>query len=414
MDMRIFAGVLVIMALAGCESRVQELKEGVWRGVLSLQDQELAFNFAIRKDSAGQYDAFIKNGGENILLDEVGFKGDSLVMTLHIFDSELRAAISGDSLIGYYIKNYEKNYRIPFRAAYNQDFRFLAQQEASHANFSGKYRVTFLDGKREIPAIGIFEHQAGNIITGTFMTTTGDYRFLEGNVSGNKMILSTFDGNHAYLFSAEKTGDSTLTGDFWSGKTLHRTWTGTLDEDVVLPDPEQLTSLKEGIQTIDVSFPDLNGNMINPTDEKYRNKVVILQIFGTWCPNCMDETRFLTEWYAQNRHRDVAIIGLAFETNPDFDYASGRVKKMVDKLGVGYEFVVAGSRDKEKVEEALPMIEGVIAFPTTIFIGRDGRVKKIHTGFTGPGTGIYYEQHIQHFNEYVNELLNDDIASLEQ
>lgn len=412
--MRIIAGVLLMTALFGCQKETQELKEGVWRGVLSLQDQELAFNFAVRKDSTGLYDVFIKNGGENILLDEVAFEGDSIVMTLHIFDSELKAAISGDSLHGFYIKKYEKNYRIPFRAAYNQDFRFLAQKDEAHADFSGKYRVTFTDGKRDIPAIGIFEHQAGNIVTGTFMTTTGDYRFLEGNVSGNNMIISTFDGNHAYLFTATRTSDSTLTGDFWSGKTLHRTWAATLDENVTLPDPEELTSLKDGIQTIDVSFPDVNGNMINPTDEKYRNKVVILQIFGTWCPNCLDETRFLTAWYSQNKHRDVAIIGLAFETKADFDYASGRVKKMIDKLGVEYDFVIAGSKDTEKVKAALPMLEGVIAFPTTIFIGRDGLVKKIHTGFTGPGTGIYYEQHIQHFNEYVNELLNDDIAFLKQ
>lgn len=410
--MRVIAVVLLIASLLGCEKRAPELKEGVWRGVLSLQDQELAFNFAVRKDSTGAYNVFIKNGGEHILLDEVTFEGDSIIMTLHIFDSELKTAISGDSLHGFYIKNYETNYRIPFRAAYNQDFRFIAQQENNHADFSGKYRVTFTDGKRDIPAIGIFEHQAGNIVTGTFMTKTGDYRFLEGNVSGNEMILSTFDGNHAYLFTATRTSDTTLTGHFWSGKTLHRTWTAVLDENAALPDPEGLTKLKDGITTIDASFPDLNGNMINPTDEKYRNKVVILQIFGTWCPNCLDETRFLTDWYARNKQRDVAIIGLAFETNGDFDYASARVKKMVDKLGVEYDFVIAGSRDKEKVAEALPMLEGVLAFPTTIFIDRTGIVRKIHTGFSGPGTGIYYEQHVQDFNEYVNELLNDDIASI--
>lgn len=410
--MRVIAVVLLIASLLGCEKRAPELKEGVWRGVLSLQDQELAFNFAVRKDSTGAYNVFIKNGGEHILLDEVTFEGDSVVMTLHIFDSELKTAISGDSLHGFYIKNYETNYRIPFRAAYNQDFRFIAQQENNHADFSGKYRVTFTDGKRDIPAIGIFEHQAGNIVTGTFMTKTGDYRFLEGNVYGNEMILSTFDGNHAYLFTATRTSDTTLTGHFWSGKTLHRTWTAVLDENAALPDPEGLTKLKDGITTIDASFPDLDGNMINPTDEKYKNKVVILQIFGTWCPNCLDETRFLTDWYARNKHRDVTIIGLAFETNGDFDYASARVKKMVDKLGVEYDFVIAGSRDKEKVAEALPMLEGVLAFPTTIFIDRAGVVRKIHTGFSGPGTGIYYEQHVQHFNEYVNELLNDDIASI--
>ena len=413
--MRIVAGiVLIIVVLLGCEKGVPEFKEGVWRGVLNLQDQELAFNFAVRMDSSGSYDVFIKNAGENILLDEVDFDGDSIVMTLHIFDSELKAAISGDSLNGFYIKKYEKNYRIPFRAAHDQDFRFMTQQEDPHADFSGKYRVEFTNGKKVTQAIGVFEHQAGNIVTGTFMTPTGDYRFLEGNVSGNQMILSTFDGNHAYLFTATKSSDSTLTGHYWSGKTLHKTWTAILDENAALPDPEELTVLKDGIKNIDVSFPDLNGNMVNPTDEKYRNKVVILQLFGTWCPNCLDETRFLSEWYSRNKHRDVAIIGLAYETSEDFDYARGRVKKMIDKLGVEYDFVIAGSKDTEKASATLPMLNGVLAFPTTIFIGRDGLVRKIHSGFTGPGTGIYYEQYVHDFNEYVNELLNDDIASVKK
>lgn len=409
--MRVLTAVGLALILAGCQKAAPELKQGVWRGVLRLQDQELAFNFAIRADSAGAYDAFIKNGSENLLLDEVYFQDDSLVMRLHIFDAELRAAIDGDSLRGYYIKTYEKNYRIPFVAAHNQDFRFSPWNEDSHSDFGGTYRVTFTDGQKVIRAVGMFDHKAGNIIEGTFMTPTGDYRFLEGSVDGNQMTLSTFDGNHAYLFKATKTSDSTLTGDFWSGKTVHRQWTATLDPEANLPDPEGLTVMREGHTTIDVQFPDLNGNMLGPADEKYRDKVVILQLFGTWCPNCMDETRFLADWYERNKHRDVAIIGLAYETSADFDYARDRVATMADKLNVGYDLVIAGSRDSESASRSLPMLTGVKAFPTTIFIGRDGTVKKIHTGFTGPGTGIYYEQHVQQFDEYVNELLNENVAS---
>ncbi len=409
--MRVLIATGLALVLWGCQSPAPELKQGVWRGVLRLQGQELAFNFAVRRDSTDTYDAFIKNGSENLLLDEIYFRDDSLVMRLHIFDAELKAAVQGDSLKGFYIKSYEKNYRIPFEAAYDQDFRFIPWNEKPHSDFEGTYRVTFKDGERLIPAVGIFNHKAGNIVEGTFMLPAGDYRFLEGNVDDNQMTLSTFDGNHAYLFRATKTGDSTLVGDFWSGKTLHRQWTATLDEQATLPDPDGLTSMREGYNTIDVSFPDLEGHLVNPTDEKYRNKVVILQLFGTWCPNCMDETKFLAEWYQRNKHRDVAIIGLAYETSDDFDYARDRVTRMAERLGVEYDLVVAGTRDLKSASNSLPMLNGVKAFPTTIFIGRDGLVKKIHTGFTGPGTGVYYEQYKEQFDEYVNELLSDDVAS---
>ena len=178
-----------------------------------------------------------------------------------------------------------------------------------------------------------------------------------------------------------------------------------------MPDAESLTYLKEGHERITFEFPDVNGKLTSLDDEKYQNKVVILQLLGTWCPNCMDETKFLAPWYEENRDRGVEIIGLAYERKPDFDYASARVKKMVAKMGVGYDILIAGTDDKEKAAETLPMLSAVVAFPTTIFIGKDGKVKKIHTGFNGPGTGIYFEQFKENFNQTVNELLRGEFTA---
>jgi thiol-disulfide isomerase/thioredoxin len=225
------------------------------------------------------------------------------------------------------------------------------------------------------------------------------------------MQLSTFDGNHAYIFTASKQADGSLMGEFYSGKTHMEFWEATKNENAALADPESLTYLKKGFEKIEFSFPDVDKKAVTLNDEKYKNKVVILQLFGTWCPNCMDETKFLAPWYRDNKDRGVEIIGLAYERKDDFTYASERVKKMIDKLNVPYDFVIAGTNNKEKASETLPQLNRVVAFPTTIFIGKDGKVKKIHTGFSGPGTGIYYDQFVQHFNETVNELLNEKIAS---
>ncbi|MEQ9592104.1 MAG: TlpA disulfide reductase family protein, partial [Cyclobacteriaceae bacterium] len=255
--------------------------------------------------------------------------------------------------------------------------------------------------------------QEGNQLAGTFLTPIGDYRYLEGNVVGNEMMLSTFDGNHSFVFKATKQSDGTLKGDFWSGKDWHETWTGIPDEDAALPDAESLTFLKEGYETIEFSFPDLEGSKVSPSDDRFENKVLVLQIFGTWCPNCMDETKFLSEWYRNNAEKGVEILGLAYEAKDDFEYASGRVKKMKSKLNVPYDFVIAGNKDKEEAAKTLPMLNHVLSFPTTIFIGKDGNVKRIHTGFSGPGTGVYYEQFVQRFNETIEELLGENLASLQ-
>ncbi len=411
--MRLFSGILLISVCIfwGCSPSSSELKTGTWRGVLEIQGQRLPFNFRIAKDSNGGFDVYLKNAKEELQLDEVVFKNDSVDFVLHVFDAQLRVAVKGDSLNGFFILNYRDNYRVPFKAAFGQDFRFApAESKAQVTDFSGKYQVLFVNEVDTTQAVGLVT-QDGSYAEGSFLTPTGDYRFLEGGVFNDTLYLSTFDGNHTYLFKAYKQNDTTLIGDYWSGKTFHQTWTGIKTENASLPNPESLTYLKEGYEKIEFSFPDVNGNKVSLTDEKFKNKVVILQIFGTWCPNCMDETKFLTPWYLQNKDRGVEILGLAYERKDDFAYASDRVKKMKAKWNVPYDFVIAGVNDKAKAGETLPAINRVVAFPTTIFVGKDGKVKHIHTGFEGPGTGIYHQQFIERFNQIVNELLAEDLTS---
>ncbi len=406
--MRLLILFVVIAMFFSC-SRPVELKTGTWRGVISIQGKELPFTFDI-ENQGGQYKAYLNNVSEKLLLDEVSVDGDSVTMVLHIFDAALRAKIEGNHLTGTYVKYYAPQANLGFTATFGDPFRFTKNVATNPGiDFSGKYQLEFKTAEDTYPSVGVFE-QDGNHLTGTFLTPVGDYRYLEGNVVDGQLMLSTFDGNHAFLFVATKSGDS-LMGDYYSGKRAHETFRGIKNENAVMPSPESLTLLKEGYEKIDFSFPDMDGNKISPSDEQFQNKVLILQIFGTWCPNCMDETKFLSQWYNEHHDRGVEILGLAYERKDDFTYATSRIKKMKEKLGVPYQFVVAGVNDKEKAATTLPMLNKVIAFPTTIFIGRDGKVKYIHTGFEGPGTGIYYEKFKLRFNEIINELLSEKLTS---
>jgi thiol-disulfide isomerase/thioredoxin len=400
--------------LAGCLAKEKDsiaLKTGVWRATIGVQGNPLPFGLEVVNDAQGGYDFYLVNASEKILLDEVKVYGDSVDVTLHIFDANIKAKILDGELDGAFIKNYDPGYIHPFHAVYGQTHRFeTTTNKGDVVDFSGKYAVTFVHEKDTTPAVGIFQQQ-GDSVTGTFLTPTGDYRFLQGNVVNDTLHLSTFDGNHAYLFSAVKNSDGTLSGDYHSGKAWFEVWTAVKDDKAMLPDAESLTYLKDGYDKIEFSFPDLDGKKVSPTDAKYKDKVVVLQIFGTWCPNCMDETHFLSPWYDENKNRGVEIIGLAYERKDDFKYASDRVRKMIDKFDVHYDFVIAGVNDKEKASKTLPMLNKVVAFPTLIFIGKDGKVRKIHTGFTGPGTGVYYDEFVQDFNETINELLSEKTTS---
>lgn len=410
---RFSMAALVSLFLFSCTSTTVDqpvtLKTGLWRGTLDIQNHELPFNFEVKRDSSGAHNLWLINAGERILLDEVAIEQDSITIGLHIFDAALKGKIKGEILEGVFVKNYATDYRIPFRAEYGKSYRFKKEQDNTITkDFSGTYSVTFVSEEDTTQAIGVFNQYADSV-TGTFLTATGDYRYLEGDVVNDEMHLSAFDGNNAYLFHAKFTADETLTGKFYSGKTHEAEWQAVRNDTASLPDASSLTFLKEGYEKIDFTFPDVNGNHISLEDAKFKNKVVILQLFGTWCPNCMDETRFLAPWYEKNKHRGIEIIGLAYERKDDFAYASGRVKKMIAKLDVGYDFVIAGTNEKGKAAQSLPMLNTIMAFPTTIFIGKDGKVKKIHTGFSGPGTGKYYEQFKTEFNETINSLLQESV-----
>ena len=395
------------LVAAGCGkgTDVIELKNGPWRGVIQLQGTEVPFNFEV-STSNGKPEVKLKNADENLVLDELRKEGDSLVMVMHIFDAELRVKAEGDSLKGFFIKNDVKNYRLPFVATAGQNFRFEGADENPDVDFTGNYESVLTNAEDTTQAVAILK-QTGSKVTGTFLTPLGDYRYLEGNVVGGKLKLSVLDGNHVFLFTAEKKDGDSLVGEYLSGKSWKQVWKGKLNPEAALPDPGKLTLLKPGVETIDFSFPDADGMKVSSTDERFKNKVVIIQLLGTWCPNCMDESKFLAEWYPKNKDRGIEVVGLAFEAKDDFAYASARVKKMSGRLGVPYPVLIAGNKDKKKAAEAMPMLQKVVAFPTTLYIGRDGKVKKIHTGFSGPGTGVHYERFREDFNSTINNLLKE-------
>lgn len=381
------------------------IKEGSWRVVLQAQNQEIPFIMnAEAKD--GKTVLYLLNGKERILLDEITPMGDSVKIGLHIFDADLIAKVEDGQMKGRFVKNdTPEPYSVPFTATHGQKNRFSEKPAPATFKFDGKWEVVFSDKEgSSYKAVGVF-NQDDNYVTGTFLTETGDYRYLEGEVAGNQLKVSTFDGNHAYLFTAKPAGDSTLQGEFFSGMSGYESWTAKRNPDAKLADANTLTFLKPGYDKLTFSFPDLNGKQVALTDPKYKGKVVIVQLLGTWCPNCLDETNFLSPYYNANKARGLEIIGLGFERSPEFEKAAARLAKMRDKLDINYDLLVAGVSDKDAAAKALPALNHVMSFPTTIYIDRQGKVRKVHTGFSGPGTGKYYEDWVKDFNATMNELL---------
>ncbi|WP_461490593.1 peroxiredoxin family protein [Pontibacter sp. HJ8] len=381
------------------------LKPGPWRVVLQAQQQEIPFIMEV-EEKDGNPALYLINGEERILVDDIKTEGDSLKIRLHIFDADLIAKVKGDKMEGRFTRNdLKKPYSVPFTAEHGKTNRFKENPAPATYDYTGKWEVVFTkkDGK-SYPAIGMFE-QRDNHVTGTFLTETGDYRYLEGQVEGDQLKLSTFDGNHDYLFKAAPKDEKTVQGEYFAGLYDYETWTATRNENAELARADSLTYLKPGYESLSFTFPNTEGKQVSLSDDKYKGKVVLVQLLGSWCPNCMDETQFLAPYYAKNKDRGLEIIGLGFERTPGYEQAVPRLKRMQERFNIEYDLLYGGIADKEVAAKALPALNHVLSFPTTIFIDRAGKVRKIHTGFSGPGTGKYYEEWVVEFNKTMDELL---------
>jgi thiol-disulfide isomerase/thioredoxin len=404
----IATGFLIIGFISSAQQN-ENLPNGLWRAILKRADShEIVFNFET-KDSAGKKILYIRNAAERLLVDDIVVKQDSVFITLPFFESQLRAVIvNNNELRGVWLKRLVDKYQvIPFTAYYNQAFRFNVSSNTAVANVSGRWAVRFLKAEKiEELSVGEFVQQ-GNHVTGTFLNQTGDYRFLEGVMDGDSLRLSCFDGGHAFLFTAKINGDSISGGQYFSGPTFKLDWVAKKDANAQLPDEFSLTKMKEGESKLDFSFKDIDGKKVSINDARFKNKAVLIQIMGSWCPNCMDETPFLSGLYDKYKNKGVEVIGLAYERSTDFERSQKSLRSFQKRFDVKYTLLITGVSvsDSLRSEKTLPQLEKIEGFPTTIFINKKGEVEKIHTGFNGPGTGEHYEEQKKEFYKIVDELL---------
>lgn len=390
----------------------KKLKEGTYRGVLFLNEQkgiELPFNFTVSYKGKKPL-IVIKNADEKISVDEITIRGDSVNFKMPIFDTEFKTVLKGDTLEGFWINNYKTaNNKIKFRATFGETRRFLFTPEKSKPLFEGKWEVYFSPENQSVyNAIGIFHHtEQTEHLTGTFLTETGDYRYLEGMQVGTKMYLSSFDGSHAYLFTGEYTNGLLLNCKFYAGSTWEENWSGKLNPDFKLADAEEISFVKNKDEKINFTFPDLTGKQVSLNDKKFENKPVVVQIMGTWCPNCMDESTYFSAVYKQYKKEGLEIVALAFEKTTDFEKAKTQVLRMKKRLSIDYDILITQQTGKEKASETLSALNKITAFPTTLFLNKEHKVVKVHTGFSGPATGNAYEVYKQRTESLIKSLLKD-------
>lgn len=386
-------------------SFAQNPASGPWRGEIDHLGGKLPFNFIVAKN---KLDIRLQNGSEVATLGDSYFRGDSLVIPFDLYDSEMVGSLKNEkSLIGFWQKkrNGKTLYRIPFQAQAGSSERFLQTKQAS-VQVSGKYTADFWSDESNHSSGVLLLNQKGNQVTGTVLKTSGDYRFLQGNISGDSLLLSYFDGSGLMQFRCKVNGNQ-IDGQFYSGLAGKRNFKAIKDDKASLPDLKKLTYLKPGFDRLTFSLPNPAGKTISLQDERYKNKVVIIELMGSWCPNCLDESRFLAPYYKKMKDKGVEVIGLAFEYSPELSISGPKIENFKKRIGVDYEILFAGQPNDETIAQVLPMLHKINGYPTTFILDKSGKVREIHTGFSGPGTGVYYTDWIHEFEQTVQNLLNE-------
>lgn len=343
----------------------------------------------------------IYNGKEVIELNTNQVKGDSVICPISIFDAALKFPLkTGDSFSGYYLKNDTKvpNYRVPFSAMPYVDSKSVDRHKIRSFNWQGNWLLEFIENGMVADTGLAVLTVSGDSIYGSILSETGDYRYLNGKAEGKTAYLQTFDGAHTYRFDFEEDGSGVFTYSI-SGKQDFR-WKkvafNPLTNGFTKSRPKEKARFG-------FSAKDSEGNLVNEALPLFKGKALVVQVLGSWCPNCLDESRFLTEVYPQ-RPKNVEFVGLAFERKNDLAYAYSRIDIVKNRLKVPYPIYWAGISSKDTASKVLPSVTGVLSFPTTLFVKADGTVLSIHTGYSGPATGAYYLKWKEEFAELMMKL----------
>lgn len=392
--------LILLMVFGSFSALAAELNAGPWRFLLKTTNADIPFvvKFSYQEK---KLIGVLRNGTESIPLDEISVTEGSISIPLQAYELSLELNVLNKNSVSGYLVRHNKNpiVKTPVIGTFGHKFRYdIDKNNTATIDLTGKWSIDMVDEQgTKTTGIGKFI-QKKNKLKGTILSPTGDYRYLEGYVNGNSFEAASFDGVYNYV----------LRGTVLNGKmeaailSNYRTKvTGQLNPKAELPDAYKQTEMKD----LKFIFPDLKGQNVALTHEKFKDRPVIVQIYGSWCPNCVDEMNFLIPWYVQNAKRGVEIIALAFERSLSIESATRQLLRVQKKLNVPYLILQAGSTSEDTPADKLPGLKNFISFPTTIFLNRKHEVVKVHAGFSGPSTGEFFEKWKMEFNQTVNQLL---------
>ena len=386
---------LSLAACAGAPDRPS--LSGQWDATVVVNELEIPFLFEIADDGERVQGTFF-NGELRITSTDGRFENDTLSLAFDQYASAIEATYSDGQLEGRYVRGVRPAY--PFRA---QPAGTAGPATADAPSIAGVWTIPTESDKGE-RAWRFIVRQTGAEVSGAILRVDGDTGNLTGAYRDGTFVMSHFSGARPLLLEVtlEDDGSLRLLRNRQQELTAVRSDSAaaaTLPEPT---DPSRHTTVADPDEPFRFSFPDLEGRIVTNEDARFAGRVVVVNVTGSWCPNCHDEAPFLAELYDTYRDLGLEMVGLAFE-GADQLADPTRLRAFIEHYDLGYTFLLAGVPDD--VTEKLPQAVNLNAFPTTFILGRDGRVRGVHAGFPSPASGSFYTEARDEVTTLVEALL---------
>ncbi|WP_162601777.1 peroxiredoxin family protein [Occallatibacter savannae] len=384
--------------------------QGRWDATFTLNQTAIPF----RLDVSGEGSSLVGtlyNGDLKQTTTSAQFENGKLTLNFDHYLTRIVASVQDGKLTGevdgrFEADRYIANY--PFSAVRHVDQSTVAAENAPE--IGGIWEIEHETQKGE-KAWRFVVHQHGGDVSASILRVDGDTGALVGSYKDNKFVLSHFDGSRPLVAEVTAQPDGSLhiqlRGAYTPADPLVA-WRPEVARSKGLPEPADFTThttLRDRNERFSFSFPDVNGKLVSSEDPRFKGKVYLAIVTGTWCPNCHDEAQYLVQLYSKYHSKGLEIVALDFE-EPEQQQELHRAKAFIKKYNIPYTYLIAGAPAEmwEKVPQAL----NLNTWPATLFVGKDGRVRKIHSGFAAPASGRFNSELQAEFTNEIDQLLSEN------
>ena len=405
MKTKFLAALVPTIALAAvAQAAMAQSLTGLWDATITFNGQDIPFRLQIAGDGSN-IQGWLFNGEDKVVASGGSFQNGSLVLNFDSYAAKLEAKLQDGALVGQYGPMLKKTYPV---AAHRH--QAAAKSTASAPSVNGLWEVGVKSAKGEQAWRLIVQQKSASDVSAAILRVDGDTGALTGSYKDGKFVLSHFSGGRPALMILTPSSDGTLAIDMTDlhGKSQLTATRPDVARAKGLPpptDPDHHTTVKDASEPFRFSFPDLNGKIVSNTDARLQGKVVLVNITGSWCPNCHDEAPFLAELYRKYRSQGLEVIALSFEEDDQLKNPA-RLRAFMKEYGIDYTVLLGGTPDDRDAKLTQPV--NLNSWPTTFFLGRDGRVRFVHAGFPGPASGELYRQATHEFYSQVESLLAEN------